>query len=138
MSEKRIMDASKRGIITKCVVCGKRLSPSMIKGGRKTCSVRCSQIAGIARESSKRQTPVKYSIKEDKLEEFVEQEEEESGCIEMIKPRKCHDCGKPTFNYRCSACWEKWRAKYGVIPDVLDEDDFNGGQVKPAPKKYYY
>lgn len=27
--------------------------------------------------------------------------------------RKCHDCGRPTTNYRCSACWAKLRS-----PDV--------------------
>lgn len=26
---------------------------------------------------------------------------------DVIYNRKCHDCGKPTNNYRCSACWEK-------------------------------
>ena len=25
------------------------------------------------------------------------------------KPRRCHDCGKPTHNYRCDACWRKRR-----------------------------
>ena len=23
--------------------------------------------------------------------------------------RKCHDCGKPTDNYRCPSCWRKLR-----------------------------
>lgn len=27
--------------------------------------------------------------------------------------RKCHDCGKPTTDYRCSKCWAKLRAKHG-------------------------
>lgn len=30
------------------------------------------------------------------------------------KQRRCHDCGRPTNNYRCSACWQKIRKKYGV------------------------
>lgn len=25
------------------------------------------------------------------------------------KTRFCHDCGKPTNNYRCDECWEKFR-----------------------------
>lgn len=25
------------------------------------------------------------------------------------KKRRCHDCGKPTDNYRCNACWTKLR-----------------------------
>ena len=25
--------------------------------------------------------------------------------------RRCHDCGRPTFDYRCSRCWAKLRSK---------------------------
>ena len=28
------------------------------------------------------------------------------------KMRRCHDCGKPTSDYRCPKCWAKLRAKY--------------------------
>lgn len=28
--------------------------------------------------------------------------------------RRCHDCGKPTPDYRCAECLRKWRKKYGV------------------------
>ena len=33
----------------------------------------------------------------------------------MIVPpkRKCHDCGKPTDEYRCEECWGKIHAKMG-------------------------
>ena len=27
--------------------------------------------------------------------------------------RKCHDCGKPTTDYRCSKCWARLRAEHG-------------------------
>ena len=27
--------------------------------------------------------------------------------------RKCHDCGKPTTDYRCPKCWAKLRAQHG-------------------------
>jgi len=26
-----------------------------------------------------------------------------------VYKRKCHDCGKPTNNYRCQECWAKIR-----------------------------
>ena len=36
--------------------------------------------------------------------------------------RKCHDCGKPTNNYRCEECWRKLRERrsgsYSQDPDV--------------------
>jgi hypothetical protein len=29
-------------------------------------------------------------------------------CRGQVRPtRGCHDCGAPTFNYRCDACWVK-------------------------------
>lgn len=31
--------------------------------------------------------------------------------------RPCHDCGKMIVDYRCSACWEKWKKKYGLPID---------------------
>lgn len=27
--------------------------------------------------------------------------------------RRCHDCGCLTNDYRCPACWKKWRAAHG-------------------------
>ena len=38
--------------------------------------------------------------------------------------RKCHDCGKPTDDYRCPECRRKWRLKN----DVMLAD--NGGDVE--------
>lgn len=34
-------------------------------------------------------------------------------CREGVK-RRCHDCGKPTSNYRCEDCWQKLRVKHGL------------------------
>ena len=31
-----------------------------------------------------------------------------------IITRKCHDCGKPTNDYRCETCLGKWRARNDV------------------------
>lgn len=31
-----------------------------------------------------------------------------------LSVRKCHDCGKPTTDYRCSSCRDKWRKRHGV------------------------
>jgi len=33
--------------------------------------------------------------------------------IETIYRRRCHDCGKPTNNYRCEECWRKIRGYLG-------------------------
>ena len=34
--------------------------------------------------------------------------------------RSCHDCGRPTWNYRCDLCLEDWRSRHGV-PHEPDE-----------------
>ena len=36
--------------------------------------------------------------------------------------RKCHDCGKPTPDYRCPACWRKLRRKLGC---PVEEEPIN-------------
>lgn len=34
--------------------------------------------------------------------------------------RRCHDCGKPTNDYRCPACWRRIRAKLDIPAEVDD------------------
>lgn len=52
-------------------------------------------------------------------------------CASSTKPqkycapkRKCHDCGRPTNNYRCPRCLSKWRIKNGIAaePTCVDND----------------
>jgi len=49
--------------------------------------------------------------------------------------RKCHDCGRPTPDYRCAHCLSKWREKYGVSPNA-DGASFDvlyyGGTCSPG------
>lgn len=48
--------------------------------------------------------------------------------IELTPRRKCHDCGRPTNNYRCETCWEALRdnadiytqSEYGYDVEVED------------------
>ena len=38
--------------------------------------------------------------------------------------RVCHDCKKPTNNYRCSQCWDKLREKNKInieVNGIFDE-----------------
>lgn len=38
--------------------------------------------------------------------------------------RACHDCGRRTTDYRCPACREKFRQRYGVAEDADCGEDF--------------
>ncbi len=39
------------------------------------------------------------------------------------KKRACHDCGAPTFDYRCPACLTAWRIRHGVPLDGNGQPD---------------
>ena len=41
--------------------------------------------------------------------------------LENVK-RRCHDCGKPTPDYRCPACWRKLRRRLGC---PVEEESIN-------------
>lgn len=38
----------------------------------------------------------------------------------MYPLRKCHDCGKPTRDYRCAKCRLKYNRKFQVTPGCLE------------------
>ena len=34
--------------------------------------------------------------------------------------RRCHDCQRKTWDYRCSSCDAKWRRKHGLPPREVE------------------
>ena len=39
-----------------------------------------------------------------------------------VYTRRCHDCGRPTTDYRCPACWAKLRRKGGYnLSDTVQD-----------------
>ena len=54
----------------------------------------------------------------------VEEEDDENVRVYTPKKRKCHDCGAPTWDYRCQECQSKWRTKYDV-PQNSDGNAFD-------------
>lgn len=51
--------------------------------------------------------------------------------------RRCHDCGAPTTDYRCSACWAKLRSRGGYnLSDTVQDvesgrsDVYIGGSTR--------
>lgn len=43
--------------------------------------------------------------------------------------RRCHDCGRPTTDYRCPRCWARLRSRGGYSPtgEVSDMDTVTYG-----------
>ena len=41
---------------------------------------------------------------------------------DCLSLRRCHDCGKPTVDYRCSSCRAKFRRRHGVSEFCNDEE----------------
>ena len=37
--------------------------------------------------------------------------------------RKCHDCQKLTWNYRCTKCDRKHKLKHGIFASISDAED---------------
>lgn len=46
--------------------------------------------------------------------------------------RRCHDCGRPTTDYRCPRCWARLRSRGGYSPtgEVSDMDTVAYGPVQ--------
>ena len=47
-----------------------------------------------------------------------------TGGSQMEPTRRCHDCGRPTTDYRCPRCWARLRSRGGYSPtgEVSDMD----------------
>lgn len=50
-----------------------------------------------------------------------------SGACGPKPKRKCHDCGRPTDDYRCPVCLRKWRQKNGVSESAYGIDEYHFG-----------
>ena len=46
--------------------------------------------------------------------------------------RRCHDCGRPTTDYRCQRCWARLRSRGGYAPkdEVSDADTITYGPIQ--------
>ena len=36
--------------------------------------------------------------------------------------RKCRDCGRPTYDYRCQDCLAAWKFKHHVTDDLGEQE----------------
>lgn len=92
--------SAKRGLEKLCPVCGRMFVGSMEH--RLFCSDRCRILSRKAYKAN------------------------DMAQVRQAPPsslRHCHDCGRPTTDYRCRECLGKWREKHGVsgyAPHGLD------------------
>lgn len=49
-----------------------------------------------------------------------------------LSVRRCHDCGRPTTDYRCPKCRAMWREKHGVAPSAQDDEPYNAFGARNA------
>lgn len=94
--------------IKKCGYCGKSFTPKL--STQRYCCNECRV----------------YDLRKDKpsVEErirIVQQIDEMAQERILIHKRRCHDCGTPTYNYRCEKCWRKHRQKYGGSLEGIGE-----------------
>lgn len=108
----------------------------------RLCSI-CNQEFTVYYENShvcgkctrKTENQIKYKREKEKKEKkqkidtiFLENSEDQDidvlDEIELEPTRNCHDCGKPTSNYRCNDCWVKWKIKNN-IPIYAKEDNLD-------------
>lgn len=99
-----------------CRVCGKVFSTT--SKIRVTCSTECAKLneQHVKAAYSKKNA---LEIRSDRL--ACDTRERES--MNEPKMRKCHDCGRPTWNYRCEPCWAKRRKDLGYAVSVEYGDD---------------
>lgn len=88
----------------KCVVCGKKFIPKSSR--QKCCSPSCMEVnsKGLqVRWRRRRSNPESVPVENENGNEYGPDIEQYS--------RTCHDCGKPTNDYRCASCRRKWLEK---------------------------
>lgn len=89
-----------------CPFCGKRFVKSY--STQRYCGRACAGEA-IRRQRAKYQRARREAIRA---------EEKPADAAELGGKRRCHDCGRPTWNYRCEKCWAKLRSRTDVEEDV--------------------
>ena len=78
-----------------CPICGAEAGKDKSGRQRKYCSPACARVGNNRIRAAKKR----------------------AGQDLRAGQRRCHDCGKPTTNYRCPTCLRAWRLKHGVPMD---------------------
>lgn len=109
---------------------GERYCSDLCAEGKKKCK-RCLEVRWLDEfqaERSMKKAICVYCIREKQRKAALPEEKykkyKEQSRIRMRTPktekRKCHDCGKPTQNYRCNACWAKRQVPENNLSSAID------------------
>lgn len=89
-----------------CANCGRHFAPKV--HNQIYCSSFCrEEAAGKASRRAVQSVP--DAVPDEDYDDL-----EELGPVLALYNRKCHDCGKPTNDYRCPECRRKWQIKHMV------------------------
>ncbi len=88
-----------------CAICGTEFTSPNPR--TLTCSPKCSAKLNQRNNSMKNNVP-KKNVKDASGNRVFDK------ITGLRYNRKCHDCGRPTNDYRCAKCLQKWRNKNKV------------------------
>lgn len=94
-----------------CPICGKRFTRR--HGTQRYCGRDC---AGKAER-------LQHAEGERGRRKILRAEEKAADAAVVTGKRRCHDCGRPTSNYRCEKCWTRRRG-FGASDAARHEDAF--------------
>lgn len=101
-----------------CVVCGRLFQAEGYRDRCFDCSAPDSRPRPRRERHVRKAVHIRPDVSSQPEIRVLPEEEELYG--EFV--RRCHDCGRPTYNYRCQDCLTRWREKHHVSLSVEDED----------------
>lgn len=114
-----------------CPICGKTFSPK--NRLHKYCSSTCIKIANARRHACCDTRTCKFCgnpyligtgvgkafCSDECRMKWTDSKKTPAKRRKRMGERECHDCGRPTTDYRCPQCWEKYRGS--AAENVWDE-----------------
>ena len=91
--------------------CGKEFMPEHSQ--QRTCCARHGNLYNRQEQNRRRADKFGYAPSAPRDDENAHVVEEGPD-TPLYSPRRCHDCGEATTDYRCAPCRAKWRAKHGA------------------------
>lgn len=95
-------------------ICRKKYYPTLIL--RKTCKVyffNCKNCGKLFTAKCKT-----FNFCSKKCSQTYTNKVKRERRIKILHTRRCHDCGKLCYNYRCASCQKKWKRKNSIYDRI--------------------